>query len=378
MDYARLFLATFDHAPVGIAHVAPDGRWLRINRKLCEIVGYSAAELQRLTFQDITHPDDLEPDLALVQRVLIGEIDRYELEKRYIRKSGELVWIKLTVSLVRDDLGLPDFFISVVENIQARKEAEEALRVSEAQLRVIFNNLDVGIITSSLDGDLLNWNRAALAMHEWGSVEEVRRHLADFVQLYELRTPGGRSLPLSDWPMVRVMGGESLVGEVLEVRRRDREWSRMFRYGGALARDEQGKSMLAMLTMVDISEQRLRESLYRQAMAMYSYGHEGMAVTDLHGVIRAINPSFTTLTGYRDQDVLGRNITMLHVQEAEPVFDSHLLAALLATGSWQGTIKSRFHDGELRLQKVTIYSVLDENNNAPVSYVWVMADSPSA
>ncbi len=129
------FQATFEQAAVGIALVAPDGRWLRINRKLCDIVGYRPAELLTRTFQDITHPDDLSADLDQMQHMLSGEIETYSMEKRYLRKEGSTIWINLTVALVRTPAGEPDYFIAVIEDIQARKQAETALRESEANLR---------------------------------------------------------------------------------------------------------------------------------------------------------------------------------------------------------------------------------------------------
>ncbi|MCX8087581.1 MAG: ATP-binding protein [Rhodocyclaceae bacterium] len=118
----KRFLATFEQAAVGIAHVAPDGRWLRVNRRLCEIVGYAPDELLTKTFQDITHPDDLEADLAQVHRMLAREIERYAMEKRYIRKDGSEVWILLTMALVWQEDGAPDYFISVIEDINEKKQ----------------------------------------------------------------------------------------------------------------------------------------------------------------------------------------------------------------------------------------------------------------
>jgi two-component system CheB/CheR fusion protein len=125
------FRATFEQAAVGMALVAPDGRWLRVNRKLCNIVGYSHEEMMGLTFQDITHPDDLEADLAYVRQMLAGEITTYAMEKRYIRKDGSLVWINLTVALTHTPEGQPDYFISVVEDISEMKQAEEALKEAD-------------------------------------------------------------------------------------------------------------------------------------------------------------------------------------------------------------------------------------------------------
>src|SRR5689334_788511 len=106
------FRATFEQAAVGMALVGLDGRWLRVNHKLCALVGYTHDEMMRLTFQNITHPDDLAADLAYVQRLLAGEIETYSMEKRYVRKDRSLVWVNLTVSLARTPRGRPDYFIS--------------------------------------------------------------------------------------------------------------------------------------------------------------------------------------------------------------------------------------------------------------------------
>ena len=132
------FRLTFENAASGIAHVAPDGRWLRVNQRLCEMTGYTQAELLARTFQDLTHPADLATDLEFVRRVLAGEMSRYSLEKRYLRRDGSVLWINLTVALVRDAAGAPAYFIAIIEDITARKQIElerERLRLQEQQAR---------------------------------------------------------------------------------------------------------------------------------------------------------------------------------------------------------------------------------------------------
>jgi diguanylate cyclase (GGDEF)-like protein/PAS domain S-box-containing protein len=123
-----LFRATFEQAPVGIAHVGLDGRWLRVNHTLGDFFGHAPAQLLTMTFQQLTHPDDLDTDLGQLARLLAGEIDRYELRKRYLHADGHALWAQLTVSLRRDAAGRPLHFISVVEDIRATVEAEQALR----------------------------------------------------------------------------------------------------------------------------------------------------------------------------------------------------------------------------------------------------------
>jgi PAS domain S-box-containing protein len=130
----ELSRATFEQAAVGIAHVGLDGRWLRVNDKLCDIVGYGREELLRRTFQEVTHPADLEADLDLVSQVLAGAIRTYSMEKRYVRRDGSLVWANLTVSLARNEAGEPRHFISVLEDITERRRGEEALRSNEGRL----------------------------------------------------------------------------------------------------------------------------------------------------------------------------------------------------------------------------------------------------
>jgi PAS domain S-box-containing protein len=138
-EAAERFRTTFDRAAVGMAHVSPDGRWLRINPKLCQILGYTREELLSLSFQDITHPDDLDADLEQVRRVLEGRMDEYSMEKRYFHKNLSRIWVNLTVSLVRHgDSWAPMHFVSVVEDITARKLGELLSGpVTDREMRVL-------------------------------------------------------------------------------------------------------------------------------------------------------------------------------------------------------------------------------------------------
>ena len=136
-----LFESAFEYAAIGMALVSPDGRWLRANRSLCELIGYVADELLALTFQDITHPDDLDLDLANVEMLLRGDIRSYQMEKRYFHKDGALIWTLLSVSLVRDKAGAPLFFISQIKDITARKQAEQQLREAVTEIERLRSGL---------------------------------------------------------------------------------------------------------------------------------------------------------------------------------------------------------------------------------------------
>jgi diguanylate cyclase (GGDEF)-like protein/PAS domain S-box-containing protein len=130
------YRAIFENAAVGIALLKPDGSWLQVNERLHQFLGYSADELEHLTFQDLTYPEDLAADLAQVRRVLDGEIDTYDMEKRYIRKDGRTVWAHLTVGCIRAPDKSVELFVSVVEDIGARKTAELELQAISERDRI--------------------------------------------------------------------------------------------------------------------------------------------------------------------------------------------------------------------------------------------------
>ncbi len=171
------FRNTFEQAAVGMAHVSPDGRWLRVNQKLCQIVGYTKEELLLITFQDVTHPDDLNKDLRYVQQILTGKIQTYSMEKRYLHRNGEHIWIELTVSLVRNSDGNPDYFISVIEDISDRKNLEFSLQKFLRRLSNL-HKIDKAILAAAKPEEiaqtaiesiqnLLTYQRTSIVTFDW-------------------------------------------------------------------------------------------------------------------------------------------------------------------------------------------------------------------
>jgi PAS domain S-box-containing protein len=197
------FRATFEQAAVGIAHVGLDGAWIRVNQRLCDIVGYTSEELLQKTFQDITHPDDLDTDLKYVQQILAGEIQTYAMEKRYIRKDRSLVWINLTVSPVRDDTGAPKYFVSVVEDISARQRAQDALLDQYAILHAILQSTDASVFSLDREYRYTTFNAAHAATMKalYGVDIQIGARLADY-----------QSVP-GDWQVARQNLDRALRGE---------------------------------------------------------------------------------------------------------------------------------------------------------------------
>ena len=145
------FHAIFDLAAVGIAQVSLNGRWMLMNQKLSDTLGYSFDELRNMTLQQISHPDDIEPHLARIRRLLAGDVPSYSIEKRYICKDGSILWVNLNVTLVRDKYGKPEYFVAIVENIDKRKKVQDALQESEERFRLMADTAPVLIWMSGTD-----------------------------------------------------------------------------------------------------------------------------------------------------------------------------------------------------------------------------------
>jgi diguanylate cyclase (GGDEF)-like protein/PAS domain S-box-containing protein len=165
---------TIDAAPIGIALVALDGTFVRVNGKLCDIVGYSEADLLARTFQDITHPDDLDADLDLLGQLLGAQIDHYMLDKRYRHSDGHYVWARLSVGLVWSDSGEPLHFISQIEDVTAA-------RLSRQRLTAIINSASDAFISIDRSGTVTEWNAAAGRMFGWQRSEAVGRRLSELI-----------------------------------------------------------------------------------------------------------------------------------------------------------------------------------------------------
>jgi PAS domain S-box-containing protein len=189
----RRFQTTFEQAAIGMAIVGPDGKMLQVNRRLCEIIGYTADELLTLRFQDITHPDDLPADLVAIRALRSGEMASHSRCKRYVRKDGDIVWIKLAVATVRDESGKKlDYFVLAFEDITEARRAEKALQESEEKFRRLFDSAHDALMTLEppfwrfTDG-----NPATLAMFKAKSVADFTSHGPD--DLSPEKQPDGRA-----------------------------------------------------------------------------------------------------------------------------------------------------------------------------------------
>lgn len=156
------FRSAFENAAVGIAHTSATGNLIRVNQRLCEMLGRTEEELVNLNFREITHSDDKAKSTDQLNSVLQGRVAYQKFVKRYLHKSGETIWANVSFSLVRDEEGNPDYFVSVIEEITERVLAQEALQEREALLRQVLDNLNAFVAVLSPDTNLVEINENAL------------------------------------------------------------------------------------------------------------------------------------------------------------------------------------------------------------------------
>ncbi|QHE85382.1 PAS domain S-box protein [Hydrogenophaga sp. BPS33] len=248
---------TFEQSATGMAHSHIGGDWIRVNQTYCDIVGYTKAQMRNMHFRDFTHPDDLGLDMQQLARTLNGEIGHYSFAKRYIHREGHVVWVHLTISLVRKPSGEPDYLIAVVQDISAAKRTEQALRTSEHLLRQAHELAGL----ASWQADITATRFTALA----GSHKVLGLPTAEFTgeQLLALTHPDDRERALRLWTL-------ALQGKAdyrLEYRLLFSGEERWFTMRAEFERDPNGRAVRALGVTRDVTERKRSEMEIQQLNA---------------------------------------------------------------------------------------------------------------
>jgi PAS domain S-box-containing protein len=167
----HLLLATFEQAAIGIAHLTLAEEWISVNQRYCEITGYSREEILKLRLEELTHPDDVAASQEFLARIRSGELPEYRMEKRYVRKDGSIIWVHLTVSIVRSVNGDPLYLVGFIDDITERRTAQREASRSFSLLRATLESTADGILVVDLDGKILSFNQKMADM--WGIPAET-------------------------------------------------------------------------------------------------------------------------------------------------------------------------------------------------------------
>jgi PAS domain S-box-containing protein len=251
------FRLAFEHAAIGKAIVSLDGHIMEANPALCRFLGYSRTELLGRSIDSITNPDDLLADRAAMNKLIEGYSETYRMDKRFRRKDGRDVWGHLCVVLVRDPLGKPDHFVSQVEDIGARKEAEAALRQSEEQFRKAFELASVGMLQIESDGTIVLTNRA------FGDLVGYSPSELKGVNIQSITHPDDLE---EDIRRVRLLGSGATTSFSMEKRYLRKDGLPVWALAtGAVVRDEEGRVLHFIGQTQDLSRQKAEEAQLRRA-----------------------------------------------------------------------------------------------------------------
>jgi PAS domain S-box-containing protein len=297
--------AIFNQAAVGMAVATLDGRFEEVNERFVQILGYPLEELRKLSFTDLTHPDDLPATQANVRRLLAGEVTDYVNEKRFVHKDGSHVWTLTSVTLLRDPAGEPRRFVGVVEDITERRRAEEALRARERELSLIYGNVsDVIFYVSAEPGGryrFVSVNPAFLAVTGL-TEEQVVGRLVD-----EVIPEPSRSLVLDNY------------ATAIRERRTVRwEEATLFPAGEKVGLvsvtpvfDAVGDCINLIGTVHDITDRKREEEARARLAAIVESSDDAIVSKTLEGIIMTWNAGAERTFGYTADEVIGKSITIL-------------------------------------------------------------------
>lgn len=299
------FATAFSYAPIGIALVAPDGHFLKANYALCALLGYAEAKLLSMTFEDVTHPDDLALGRPMMDGLMTGKFDTFQLEKRYVRANGEVITALLDVALVRDRGGKPKYQIAHIQDCSARKSAELAIaevveRLSEAQRIGQIGDWSFDLVTQ-----VISWSPQVYSILGRDPALGPPHDYADNANIYD---DASQQL-MAERIALAIATGVTQDYELM-ARRSDGEqiWLQAF---AVPDRDPDGQIHRLHGTVQDITQRKRGQLLSARMAAIIDSSEDAIISEDLNGVIISWNKSAERIFGYTEEQMVGQSTLRL-------------------------------------------------------------------
>ncbi|MCX6080463.1 MAG: PAS domain S-box protein [Chloroflexi bacterium] len=344
------FSNAFEFAGNGMALTALDGRYLKVNRALCTMLGYSMPELLAKRYQELTHPDDLAADRDIFRPLVDGEVESCQLQKRFIHKNGDLVWVLLDLSMVRADGGQPLYSIAQVSNISDLKRAEDTMRLQRAALENVAN----AIIITDKSGAIEWVNPAWTVLTGYPADEAIGRNPRIL--------KSGRQGPLyykNLWDTL--LGGDVWTGELVNRRKN----GSLYTEAEIITPVQGADGSLAHFVAIkqDISERKRAEDALRRSeevhRAIIQTAMDGFWMMDMQGQILEVNEAYCRMSGYTRAELLGMRLSDLEVLETSAASIAHI-EMVLANGGDRFESRHRRKDGSHFEVEVSVQYRVDD------------------
>ena len=302
------FRGTFQNAAVGIAHIDAEGRFLLVNEKLCDIVGYSRMELLVRTFRDVTHPEDLAVSLEQFHALMRGESPSFSLEKRYLRKDGSVVWGDVSLSIQNGSAGKPAYGIAILQDITERRRLEGELRQAHARLELAVRGANITICEMNMpDGDLENSRWEFVSLDDQASYDRSELP-TDFATGMAFVHPDDRERV--ERAMRAYLSGQTREYEV-ESRGRHKDGSyRWLLTRGVTVRDAKGKAIRLMSGTIDITALKRAEEALRASEKRFrtfvDHASDAFFLQGDGGIILDVNRRACESLGYTRDELVGK------------------------------------------------------------------------
>jgi len=333
------FRKVFEEGPIGVALVGPDSRIQQVNRRMCEMLGYSEEEIIALGIKGITHPEDVEKDRQLAMNLFCNAIPSYTIEKRYVCKDGRVIWGQLTASLMHDSEGHPTIGIDMIADITEWKQANQRLRENERLLRTLIDASPESILLVDTTGTILLANET--------SAQRLGRPVGEIVG----RKP--RDLMPGEVAAVRIRHFEEVICKGEPIRFEDNRSGRFYENVMHPVLDEQGSVVAVAVLAIDRTEQKQAQKVLQEdrddleqkieertaELAIFrrfaEASGEGFGMSDFDGRIVYVNPTLCRLFGEeKPENVVGKNVSAYYPAEYVQRRQKEMIPALLRDGHW--------------------------------------------
>ncbi|WP_144208270.1 PAS domain S-box protein [Shewanella donghaensis] len=361
------FRTIFEQAAVGVALInTSNGEFIRINQRLCDMLGYSEEEiLNGKKFSELTHPDDLQSGLDYIEKVINNESHEVAIQKRYLHKDGYYVWAELALSSPWKVDEHPYNLIAVVQDISQRKNAEEKIKIKQKQLLQAETIGKMGSWQIDLSSFKGKWSPEIHNILGTNDIPDTGP-----VLIKDIIYP-------DDWHKVESsLNNTVALGSLCEIEYRvskpngDEAW---LYCKAERENDDSDKPSKLVGILQDITNRKRDEEKQRLSAAVYKNTSEGVMITSDKGIIIDVNQAFCLLTGYEAQDVIGKNPHILSSGRQGKDFYKEMWKTISATGQWTGEIWNRRKDGSVYPELLNISSINDDHGNL-THYVGVFSD----